>query len=157
MTAYGEILGDALDEVATVLARAARDLRALDDEPDDRRRASSRERSRRYRARRGVTRDGVTGDALERDASRVTESTNSLLSEGPSRSTDLREVGRRDEVGPVTRDGVTRDASRDATRDRDAQPSSPWRIDPPTDDEREAGQARVRELRDALREMRRPT
>lgn len=119
----------------------------LEADDADPKRAATRARQARYRRRRRDARDAYPRDAS--DAADLVENSNSAELQRP---TDRREVGR-----SLTRENDANDARRDdaddATR-RDAQPSSPWRIEPPTDLEREQGQARIRELRDQLREMR---
>lgn len=160
MSTYGasHALAELLDTLADRLRETAAELRDLGDEPDDdeRRRRLAAERQRRYRARQAADaaprypRDVTVTRA--RDARNVTGSTNSQLDGGPSRSTDPREVGRRDDERA---EGVTSHSDARNARNDD-NPGNPWAVELPTDDERETAQARIRELRDDLKRRRSP-
>lgn len=148
-------------------------------EPDDAdpRRARTRARQARYRARRRDARD-----AGPRDARDAAESENSAAIGGPHTATDRREVvgrrmGRNDDANDARRDDANDATRRDAIDDLvdtfradvveandlelvvvddryDDNPASDWRLPPRTDAETEAGRARIRELKDRLRELR---
>jgi hypothetical protein len=146
-----DVLADTLDDVADALRDAALQLRKLppDDPRDDRRRAQSRDRMRRMRARNSDA-EPRNSDAL-RDAVTRNESEEFDGLDGP-RYAD-RPTGRsdrRNDGEPEQRVTVTRNSDANASRVTPAPPTI-VREEPATRAERDAAQARIREMSEELR------
>jgi hypothetical protein len=122
-----------------------------DADEESRRRAQSAERQRRYRSKR------VTQKRDARNASRVTD-----YDENGAENLEISSRnGARNDRPPLEggrRYGVP--APENVTLERDARNASPlrdaeeWKGEPLTDAEREAAQQKIRDLRDALAEIR---